>query len=306
MDEDVASMSRRSVLAGALPLASGVGGCVRTLGYPDQTTATVSLLAAGSLNNALENGLKPSVDGSVQIEARGSAELARLIAEHRKDPDIVAVADTALFASPLHPEWYAEFATNALVLAYDTASPHGQRLANAGSDDWYTVLNSDDIQLGRTDPDLDPLGYRSLFMLELATEHYDTPWDLREGLLRRDQVYPETQLVSQFETGGIDAAIVYRNMAVERDYEFIALPSEIDLSDPAHAADYQAATYTLPSGKTVTGGVITYGATIRHESPAVREVFDVLSTGSYLDEFGLVVPSRFPRFKGNVPRTLNN
>lgn len=304
MDEEVARLSRRSVLAGALPLASGIGGCVRTLGHPDHATTIVSVLAAGSLNNALEHGLNPNVDGSVQIEARGSAELARLIAEHRKDPDIVAVADPALFDSPLHPEWYAEFATNALVLAYDTSSPRGHRLANAGPDDWYTVLKSDDMQLGRTDPDLDPLGYRSLFMLELATEYYDTPWDLREVLPRRDQVYPETQLVSQFETGGIDAAIVYRNMAVERDYEFIALPSAIDLSDPAHAADYQAATYTLPSGKTVTGGVIAYGATIRHASPIVREVFDVLTTGSYLDEFGLGVPPTYPHYTGNVPRTL--
>jgi hypothetical protein len=42
---------------------------------------TVAILAAGSLQHALENGLKPAVDVPVQVEAHGSATVARLIDE---------------------------------------------------------------------------------------------------------------------------------------------------------------------------------------------------------------------------------
>lgn len=307
MDECVAAMTRRSVLAGSIPVLSGLSGCVNTLGSITTDGAdVVSILAAGSLYNALENGFRSHIDVSLQIEAHGSVEAARLVADNQKNPDIVAVADTALFESPLSASWYATFAANALVIAYDPSSPGGQRLRNAGSDGWYDVLGSDSVRLGRTDPDLDPLGYRSLFLFDLATEYYDTERDLRAHIPRQDQLYPETQLVSQFETGGIDAAIVYRNMAVERDYAYVSLPGAIDLSDPSYREQYNGVTYELPSGTTVRGDMITYGATIRQQTPTVNSVFATLTSGSYLNDYGLTVPAEYPEFHGNVPNTLSN
>ncbi len=214
MGERVGSLSRRSVLAGTIPILSGLSGCVNTLGRISSESDAVSILAAGSLYNALENGLRSNVDRPLQIEAHGSVEVARLVAENQKTPDIIAVADTMLFDSPIHARWYATFATNALVLAYDPSTASGQRLEDAGRDSWYEVLGSEDVRLGRTDPDLDPLGYRSLFLLDLATDHYDTTRDLRANITHQDQLYPETQLLSQFETGGIDAAIAERSPGV--------------------------------------------------------------------------------------------
>lgn len=299
------SIGRRQVLAGIASGLAGTAGCFRTRGGGGES-ATVSMLAAGSLNNALENGLRSNVDATIQVEAHGSAEAARLVAEGQKDPAIVSLADIALFDSPLSPEWFAEFATNSIVIAYNSDTDGGQRLAEAGSKNWFNPILDDDVTLGRTDPELDPLGYRSLFMLGLATEYYGTGADLRAAIPTREQIYPETQLISQFETGSIDAAIAYRNMAVERGYDYVDLPVEIDLSDPAYSDTYSTASYELPSGKVVQGGVISYGSTIRHQSPAVVDVFNAHTTSQYLSEFGFVVPKDYPRFTGNVPHDVTD
>jgi molybdate/tungstate transport system substrate-binding protein len=303
---DDPSIGRRSFLTGAAVTLGGLAGCTGGLGADGSESVTVSMLAAGSLNNALENGLRGAVDRTVEVEAHGSAEVARLVADGQKDPDVVSVADVALFDSPLEPDWFAEFATNSIVVAYNPETEGGKRVAEAGSDEWYRPLLGDEVALGRTDPDLDPLGYRALFVLELASDYYDTDVDLREAIPTREQIYPETQLVSQFETGAIDAAIAYRNMAVERGYEYVDLPAEIDLSEPAHADRYAAASYELPSGKVVAGGLISYGSTVRHRSPAVMDVFEAHVTGSYLNEFGFVVPDDYPRFTGDAPDTITN
>jgi len=180
----------------------------------------------------------------------------------------------------------------------------GDRLASG--EPWYELLLDDDVSLGRTDPDMDPLGYRTLFCLELATSHYGTDRDLRVSVPQTDQIYPETQLVSQFETGAIDVAITYRNMAEERGYNYVDLPPEIDLSDPSQADRYAGASYELPDGTVVTGDVISYGSTVRTESAQAHDVFETHITGEYLHEFGFTVPDDYPRYTGNVPATVTN
>ena len=313
--------SRRAFLAAAGAGAAGLAGCLgggsggdatpgsgggtatgRTGGGEQGRSTTVAILAAGSLQRALEAGLAPAVDVPVAVEAHGSATVARMIAEGQRDPDIVTVADTALFEAPLSPPWYSVFASNAVVLAYNPDTDGGERIADADERRWYEPLVDGDVRLGRTDPDQDPLGYRALFTLELASRYYDGASNLGEKILRREQIYPETALVSQFETGAIDAAIAYRNMAVERDYEYVDLPDQIDLSNPEYAeAWYSTVSYTLPSGQEVRGGLVSYGSTIRRMSDAAVAVFDVHTTGQYLAESGFVLREGFPVYEGAAP-----
>jgi molybdate/tungstate transport system substrate-binding protein len=308
MAVDEAGVGRRTVLAAVAAGLTGAAGCVgaaRDGGGP----APVSMLAAGSLNNALENGLRPAVDASLRVEAHGSAEVARLVAEGRKRPDVVSLADVALFDAPLRPDWFVEFATNSIVVAYDPGTDGGRRLADAGTEGWYRPVADGDVALGRTDPDLDPLGYRTLFVLELASDHYGTDENLRETVPSRDQLYPETQLVSQFETGAIDAAVAYRSMAVERGYDYVELPPEIDLGDPDHVDAYRSASYELPGGTVVRGGLVSYGSTVRdpdrdERSSAAFDVFEAHTTGDYLTEFGFAVPDDYPQVTGNAPDEL--
>ena len=298
MANDRRRLGRRGLLAAVAAGVTASAGC-SARGDPP-----VSLLAAGSLNDVFENGLAPSLDTELRVEARGSAAAARLVAEGTKQPDIVSLADTALFHGPLHPEWYAEFATNAVVLAYNSETTGGERIAAAGADQWYEPLRGDEVSLGRTDPDLDPLGYRTLFALDLATQHYGLDTDLRAVVPERDQLFPETQLVSQFETGAIDAAFTYRNMAVERGYDYVELPDAVNLSDTAAADVYGSVSYELPSGKVVTGAPISYGSTVRQHSSAAFAVFEAQVEGEYLTEFGFGVPEAYPRFRGDVPDEL--
>jgi len=153
------------------------------------------------------------------------------------------------------------------------------------------------------------LGYRTLLALALASEYYDDP-DLRSWVVSRKQVYPETQLLAQFETGGLDAAFVYRNMAVERDYPYVELPPELNLGAPSMADRYATATVTLDDGTTFTGGPIAYGATLRTDRPAAQSVFETLvaSTDDYLTDHGFVLRDAHPTYHGmfqteSIPET---
>jgi len=289
------------MLAGAASAAAGLTGCLGR----GSGSSPVSILAAGSLQKALSEGFSEATDAEITVEAYGSRHAAQLVAEGQRDPDVLALADTALFDGPLSTPWYATFASNAVVVAYNPDSEAGQRVPAA--DRWYEPLASSSLRLGRTDPDVDPLGYRTLLLLALAEAYYDEP-DLREQILAPDQVFPETQLLTQFETGSVDAAVVYRNMAVERGYPFVELPAELDLSDPALADRYSSATAELGDGTTVTGAPIAYGATCRTERDAARAVFETLvaSTDDYLADYGFVRRDAHPSYYGNVPTGITD
>jgi molybdate/tungstate transport system substrate-binding protein len=288
------------VLAGTASLTAGLAGCSGVGGR----SGRVSVLAAGSLQNAMTEGLRGAVDADISVESYGSRHAAQLVAEGQRDPDIIALADVELFESVLSTPWFATFASNALALAYNPDTEAGRRVPEA--DQWYEPLLSPSFQLGRTDPDLDPLGYRTLLALALASEYYDDP-DLRSRVVSRKQVYPETQLLAQFETGGLDAAFVYRNMAVERDYPYVELPPELNLGAPSMADRYATATVTLDDGTTFTGGPIAYGATLRTDRPAAQSVFETLvaSTDDYLTDHGFVLRDAHPTYHGNVPDRID-
>ncbi|WP_323675985.1 extracellular solute-binding protein [Halorubellus sp. PRR65] len=301
--------SRRSFLAAAGASAAtaasvALAGC-STFGAGSDP---VRVLAAGSLQRALDDGLRDAVDAPIAVEARGSAAAARLVADGTRHPDVLALADVALFDRVLDDPWYASFATNALAVA--TADTPGGRAvaAAAASDDghWYDPVVAGDAALGRTDPDLDPLGYRTVFLLELLAARHDRP-GLPNAVLARDQIYPETALLSGFETGAIDAAVVYESMATDHGYDAVDLPVDVDLSDPEHADAYADASYELPDGGVVRGSAVEYGATLRSpDDDTARDVFEALVGGDYLAGHGFETPGAFPRFTRDAPDALTD
>lgn len=285
-------------MLGAIAGTVAGSGCVGPLTGSRVPDESVTVLAAGSLQQTVTESVRDAVDARVEVEAHGSVTVARLVAAGTRDPDVVALADAALFGSVLVADWYAEFATNALVVAWNPDTVGGRRVARA--ERWFDPVLAGEATLGRTDPDQDPLGYRTLFALALAEDYYDEP-NLRARLLAPDQVYPETSLLSRLETGAVDAAIVYRNMAVERGYDYRDLPAAIDLSDPQRDDDYGEVSYTLPDGHTVSGDHVSYAVQARSDTPAVESVFDALVDRETLDAHGFGVPQSFPRFVGTAP-----
>jgi molybdate/tungstate transport system substrate-binding protein len=295
-EEQRTRLSRRGALAAIAGGLPAVTGCSGVLGR--QGPSAVSVLCAGSLQHALLSDLDDAVGVPVEVEARGSAAAARLVADGVRDPGVVALADPVLFESVLDSPWYARIATNELAVAYDGTTDGGRRIQTA--DRWFDPVLAGDVTLGRTDPDLDPLGYRTLFALGLAADHYDRP-ALREEVLAESRIYPETSLLARLDTGAVGAAVVYRTMATDHGYDAVDLPAAIDLSDPDRAETYRTERYTLPDGTQVRGDAIEYAATVRHRGEGALSVFDALAGGDVLPEHGFRTPDRFPVFEGDVP-----
>ena len=275
--------TRREVLAAGVAgaAASTLGGCLS--GAP---TGTVSVLAAGSLQRALDSRLIDRVDGEVTVESHGSAACARMVREGLRDPDLLVLADPALFEGLA--DRYTSFATNALVVAYDPETAGGRAVRDA--DRAYDALLDGEVRLGRTDPDADPLGYRTLFSLRIAETLWGRPYT---NALDSGQLFAETDLLAAFETGSLDAAVVYRNMAADHGVAFRELPPRLDFSAPAWAETYATQSYGLPSGRTVRGAPIEYGASRRTAGANVDAAFETLVAGEWLGR-GFEIPPSFP------------
>jgi molybdate/tungstate transport system substrate-binding protein len=218
-------------------------------------------------------------------ESSGSLEAARKVTELGKHPDVLAVADYAIIPKLLIPafaDWYATFATNALVLAYRDES---QAAREINTQNWYRILLRDGIRTGRSDPALDPAGYRTLMVWQLAERYYRQPTLARllEAASPPRYMRPkEADLTALLQLGEFDYIWTYASIARTSSFRWVDLPSEINLSDPARAADYAAATVVLPGatrapGDSVTfhGEPIVYALTIPHGAPhpAVAEAF---------------------------------
>jgi molybdate/tungstate transport system substrate-binding protein len=290
--------------AGSLGVLATVGtaGCLGD--------GSLSVLAAGSLALAVGEGVGPAfrreTGTEVRSEFHGSAAVLRFVDEGVKRPDVVISADADLLRRTLRPEitdWDVTVAANALCL---TAAPESTVAARLrAGEPWYDVLADATGPVARSDPDVDPLGYRTLHAFDLAADYYDEPW-IPETLRRKTVVDPqEAHLLAGVETGERVAAACYRNMAVERDLPVFELPPELNFADPARAEQYARASYTLPDGTVVRGSPVVYAATVpsNAESPATGREFVrfLLTAADRLREYGLTVPGSVPRRSGRVP-----
>lgn len=270
--------TRRAVLGGLGTMAVGATGATVYGGFTSDRAGTPTALVAGSL---LE--VASSVEGG-EVEAHGSAAARRLVLDGLRDPDAVALADPRLFDGL--SQTATLFATNSLVIAYDQSSPH----ASALQDDWQRALSREGMRVGRTDPDLDPLGYRTVMALRLAETR--TAVDADE-VLEGTQVVPETEVLNLLEAGELDAAFVYGNMADQRGLPSVSLPTWLNFSDPSAADRYRQVSYELPD-VTVRGAPIRYGVVARTRA-GQSWVDDLVSDQSRLESFGFTVPEPYPK-----------
>ncbi len=257
---------------------------------PGALAATpLRILYAGSLVSLVEDGLGPAFAARthVSVEGRpgGSVALAHLILEGLQRPDVFISADPEinhlLMRSGPGPRapWFLTLARNTLVIAYAPRSAFAPALAHAagsgppggaagsaaGARPWYEVLAQPGFRLGRTDPQLDPKGYRTVLMLRLAERYYHQA-HLEQRIIGTPenprQIFPEEELTGRLESGQLDAGIFYLNEAVEHHLPYVALPDAIDLGNPAMASAYAQVAYTLPTGEVHRGTPILYTVTI--------------------------------------------
>lgn len=218
-----------------------------------QAPQRLTVFNAGSLGRPLREALQafsrrdPGIE--VAQENAGSLESARKLTELDKIPDVIALADEAVFPAllvPSHVEWYAAFARNEMVLAYTDRSIGAGEITAAN---WTAVLLRPGVRSGRSDPLLDPNGYRTLMVLQLEERRARTPGLAARLLAAMPARYirpKEADLVAQLQAGELDYAWSYRSVAQASGLRYLDLPPEIDLSDPARAALYATASIRIP------------------------------------------------------------
>ena len=241
---------------------------------PCAAQGRLTVFNAGSLGRPLREALTayaataPGTD--VAQENAGSLESARKLTELGKIPDVIALADQAVFPALLMPkqvEWYAAFARNEMVLAYTDRSTGAQEITPAN---WTTILLRPDVRTGRSDPALDPNGYRTLMVLQLEERRSGATGLAARLLAAMPPRYirpKEADLVAQLQTGELDYAWSYRSVAQAAGLKYIDLPPEVDLGDPARATLYGSVSVRVPGGAgrdsvTIFGAPILYALAI--------------------------------------------
>ncbi len=299
-------MRRREFLTalagGATATASGcLGGGER-----------VSVLSAGSLAVTLDEGVGPAFERETGIrysgEYYGSNAVMRMVEDGQKNPDVVVSADAGLLRRRLydeHTDWDAVFASNSVGIAYNAQTDLGERLDSDES--WYDVFqDADEGEVAMSDPDLDPLGYRAVQLFELAGEKHGIDGFGDEMLSKTYEEPEEPQLLTGVRSGSRAAAVVYENMAVDHGLPFHELPDDLNFSDPEHAGDYAAASYTTDDGITIEGAPVLYNITVLEEADrpdaGMEFVSYVLENRGTLAEDGLSVPET--EFNGDPPEEV--
>jgi molybdate/tungstate transport system substrate-binding protein len=162
-----------------------------------------------------------------------------------------------------------------MVLAY---TPRSRFASEIGPANWWEVLARPGVQVGRSDPNTDPSGYRTLLVWQLAGLYYGVP-DMEARMLRaapaRNVRPREADQVALLQAGELDYIWTYENLAALMALPYVKLPDAVDLGAPADSALYAAAS-TRVLGKragdtiTVRGRPILFGVTVPRAAPHAR------------------------------------
>jgi molybdate/tungstate transport system substrate-binding protein len=252
--------------------------CVMAVGLVSAASAfaaneTLVVFHAGSLSVSMKQAAaefeKKHPGVKVQLEAAGSVACARKIIDLNQPCDLFASADYAVIDTmliPAYAAWSIKFASDEIVIGYTGTSKYGNEI-NASN--WFEVLLRKDVAYGRSDPNLDPCGYRTEFVTQLAETHYAKP-GLSAELLKKDvsNIRPKsTDLLAILETNTVDYLFMYRSVAIQHGLHYVTLPKEVNLGDMASAQAYAKAASTVTGkspGTTETkkGEPIIFGLTV--------------------------------------------
>lgn len=208
-------------------------------------------------------------------EAAGSRTCARKIADLGRPCDVMASADYTVIENLLIPDyasWNISFATNEMAIMYRPDSKYANEI---NGQNWYRVLLRKDVEYGHSDPNVDPCGYRSQLVWQLAEQYYHVPGlyeELKKGCPPRNIRPKETDLIALLEAGQIDYLFIYRSVCMQHKMPFVELPDRINLGSSKYAAFYNQARVRI-TGKTPgsfiekRGKPMVYGITIPKNAP---------------------------------------
>ncbi|MFA8343365.1 MAG: tungstate ABC transporter substrate-binding protein WtpA [Rhodothermaceae bacterium] len=218
------------------------------------------------------NKIHPEI--KIEKEIAGSRTCARKISDLKKPCDIMASADYTVIDNlliPDHADWNIKFAANEMTIVY---TEHSKKHHEINKENWYKVLLDKEVAFGRSDPNADPCGYRSVLTMRLAENFYNEK-GVSDKLLAKDNEYirpKETDLLALLESGELDYIFLYRSVAEQHGLKYILLPDEINLKQTKFADNYKLATVEISGKKpgekiTKKGAPMVYGITIPKNSP---------------------------------------
>jgi molybdate/tungstate transport system substrate-binding protein len=255
------SSSTSSSGGGASPKAPGAHGTLIVFGAGTLATPFTAEIAAFKKAN-------PGVTVHSQFGASG--DMVKNITQLHQPADVLGVADYSLIPKlmvPGHATWYLGFVSNQITFAYTSHSKGASQLTPAN---WYKILAQPGVHIGRSNPAADPSGYQILQMLQLANGYYHDP-NLSASVLKNSPdssvAETETSLLGALQSGQIDYLAIYKSSALESHLKYIALPAQINLSDPALAAAYAKVSINAGSLGTLVAKPIIYGMTIPTSAP---------------------------------------
>jgi|APSaa5957512622_1039677.scaffolds.fasta_scaffold04405_6 molybdate/tungstate transport system substrate-binding protein len=247
-------------------------------GTPGQPSGRLWIYHAASLSRpfeALEKAFEAQFPGVDLVRESSSSRMAiRKVTELNRKAGVVASADIALLRElmiPQHAAWGLGFARNRVVIAY-TSRSRARNEINA--DNWYDVLLRDDVRFGYCNPNMAPVGYRTLLTWQLAEQHYAQGLNGRKLAQELIDKCPKkhmrphcNELIPLLESLSLDYTFQYRSVALQHHLEWLQLPDEVDLGSETLSDTYARARVEIAGPRrdeTITrvGKPIIYGITI--------------------------------------------
>ena len=258
--------------------SSGTGAEASATSTSAADTGTLDVMNAASITlpmRALLDSFAARTGARYTLQPGASLELARLVTETGRRPDVLVLADPAVFPEMLEPTFangYEIIARNRMVLAYTRQS---RGAAGITADNWPAVITRPGVQVGRADPNTDPSGYRTLLVMQLAARYYHDPGlygRLLAAAPARNVRPREADQIALVETHNLDYIWTYQNLADDHGLEYVKLPDAVDLGSPADSATYATASVRVlgkQRGDTLTmrGAPILFGAAVLTAAP---------------------------------------
>jgi molybdate/tungstate transport system substrate-binding protein len=266
-------------------LISSLVACATPASAPTSTpspepklSGQLQIFNAGSLTAPFEqiseefNKVHPDVE--ILAEAAGSATTIRKVTELGKECGVIGSADYLLIPElmfPKYADWYIIFASNQMCIAYTDQSKFADEINGSN---WYEILARAGVTYGRSDPDQDPCGYRTLMVWQLAEKYYNVPgiydslYETAGDLMRPKSV----ELIALLQSGDLDYAFEYSSVALQQNLKYVELPPEINLSDVDFEDFYAQAEVEIAGAQPgekilMKGSPIVYAVTIPKNFP---------------------------------------
>jgi len=241
---------------------------------PAMADQKITVAFAGSMGVVMDRGIGPAFTEKTGVKFQGIGQAAMGLAHLLSAKSLNADVFVSVSPGPIKVveqaglmEGAVPVASTSIVLAYAPSSKFAAALAAKGAD-WPKILEEPGLRFGRTDPVTDPQGAYVLYTLQLAELYYKQPGLAKAvaGAVQNPaEIFAEPSLLARLQDGQIDATLGYESAVISQHLPFVALPPEINFSNPALAKSwYSKASLTLKGKVAHPGQLVFYAAVLKN------------------------------------------